>query len=1033
MRLALYLLAAGLIALSALAQVPISGDITAHMDSIIIAIPDATPSGLYLQPGSTSRDLWRVIIQNILTGQYDVADSLAEDLDYRVVEFTNTAVTPNKVYYILERTPESTSRYWGTFVFNPAPDRCQIVIQCPHSVYDLNTGKQGFLVFRETGARACFINGAHRCNGETYTPCDGTTQVCSETSEPYRYSDQAHVVLSTFQITTEEMLAINPNVIVIQPHGFSKGTEDPDVIMSNGTRDTPSTDYLLTLRDNLLLQDNSLTFKIVHVDLDWDKLTAQNNVQGRLLNGSSDPCENPAYSATGRFLHLEQAYAKLRNTQSNWYKLANAVALTFPAQSQIISAQSGSWTDPSTWQGGVQPTVDDDVLISAGHTISVDDTTAVCHSLNFGNEEALIDMNAYSKLAVYGNITLAGVNHNVFSAGWSADSAYVCLAGSADTVYLRGWNTEGASTSFRDLIIDKDSASVVMTGGGGMRLAVQNSLDIVSGKLIFTPDDDLEARWASSGNLTNSQSLLVTVHPDGKLLMPDGDGTHFIRSGTGSVPIGLMTIYGEVELNDASSYDISIGGIDVKAGGTLLIGTGLGSTTYGPEFNPGTITVDSGGNVYNITTSDVWFDTSIVNLMDGGTYKTSSSTTVFPPTLINDGKVRYQRDPSTVTTDQVVVDTGYKHIEFSFNGNETRKIWTLADDRVVTDSFIVNNDAEVLIEAEDEFILTVGGTLRLTSGILNNSDADVALTLADGAMISRATGTITNTPTFQGMVDVRYTSYSDAIGTGPELPSDPSVLRHLIKIGTETVTLGADVTVNGTLSMENGVLTTGAHTITLANGATIDESTGITVQGKISATRNVALSTQETFGDLGVNIIADGAAPGATTVIRTTGTALTVNGETSISRYVDVTPTVNSGLQATMVLHYVDDETAGITETLLVPFRSDNGGVSWTQCAGVMDVDANTCTISGIDSFSRWTLAPATGFICGDVNDDAAINLLDILFLISYIYGNPQGPAPDPIASGDVNGGDGAVNLLDILYLISYIYGSPTGPAPDCP
>ncbi len=70
-------------------------------------------------------------------------------------------------------------------------------------------------------------------------------------------------------------------------------------------------------------------------------------------------------------------------------------------------------------------------------------------------------------------------------------------------------------------------------------------------------------------------------------------------------------------------------------------------------------------------------------------------------------------------------------------------------------------------------------------------------------------------------------------------------------------------------------------------------------------------------------------------------------------------------------------------------------------------------------------------YICGDVNADQAVNLIDILYLIDYKYGTPPGPAPQPEESGDVNH-DGAINLIDILYLIDYKYGTPPGPAPDC-
>jgi hypothetical protein len=74
----------------------------------------------------------------------------------------------------------------------------------------------------------------------------------------------------------------------------------------------------------------------------------------------------------------------------------------------------------------------------------------------------------------------------------------------------------------------------------------------------------------------------------------------------------------------------------------------------------------------------------------------------------------------------------------------------------------------------------------------------------------------------------------------------------------------------------------------------------------------------------------------------------------------------------------------------------------------------------------------ACDWICGDVEPDGDINLLDILYLIAFIYNEPPGPAPDPMMAGDVNN-DLAHNLLDILDLISYVYDEPPGDAPNCP
>lgn len=70
-------------------------------------------------------------------------------------------------------------------------------------------------------------------------------------------------------------------------------------------------------------------------------------------------------------------------------------------------------------------------------------------------------------------------------------------------------------------------------------------------------------------------------------------------------------------------------------------------------------------------------------------------------------------------------------------------------------------------------------------------------------------------------------------------------------------------------------------------------------------------------------------------------------------------------------------------------------------------------------------------FVCGDVNTDGNINLLDILYIIDHLYGSPTGNAPMPCDVGDVNN-DRSLNLLDILHLTDHLYGNPPGPEPNC-
>ncbi|SYZ73316.1 conserved hypothetical protein [Candidatus Zixiibacteriota bacterium] len=80
-----------------------------------------------------------------------------------------------------------------------------------------------------------------------------------------------------------------------------------------------------------------------------------------------------------------------------------------------------------------------------------------------------------------------------------------------------------------------------------------------------------------------------------------------------------------------------------------------------------------------------------------------------------------------------------------------------------------------------------------------------------------------------------------------------------------------------------------------------------------------------------------------------------------------------------------------------------------------------------------WLLARNSGWNavsagCGDINSDGLLNILDISFLINYLYKN--GPAPADINNADVNN-SGNLNILDVSSLIKYLYKS--GPALNCP
>jgi len=614
----------------------------------------------------------------------------------------------------------------------------------------------------------------------------------------------------------------------------------------------------------------------------------------------------------------------------------------------IVSANSGSWTEGSTWVGGLAPTSADDVLILSGHTISVDGATATCRSVNFGADDALIDLNANSTLTVYGNFTIFSTTHTVFSAGWSATDAYLKFAGSADQV-LSGFRTDGGSTSFRDVIVDKDGG-MLTTAGGGMRLGIQNSLEIVNGLFELAAGDDLEGRWASSGNYRGGNLPNIVIRGGGEFKLADGDGAHHMRSdydGGVQTPIGAVTVYGSATFRDGSTYRIRLTAVDIESGGKVITSLGMG----GGEFECGPLHIKAGAELENYTTSDCWGASAVVTLDAGGLFDTKSSTTVFPGSFANNGTVRYSRE---ATTDQAIVDMDYHDLEISLDA-DNNKNWLLAGDRTIAAGLKINYGANLVLTAGAARSLTVNTLLNLTSGQLINSDADVALTMAGGALIQRATGVITNSPFFAGPVDLRYTSTGATVTTGPEIPTTAGLIRNFTVDGDQGVNLSADITVTGTCTTTGSDLVTGSFGVTLGPAATLSEADGTTVLGTVAATRTLATAANEDFGGIGLELLAGAGAPGLTQAIRTTGVSRDINGADGIEREFLVTAANNDGLDARVIFHYDTSELNGIAENTLGLYTSGDGGNVWSGPFGGATA-GRTVTATGLNSLALLTL-----------------------------------------------------------------------------
>ena len=179
-----------------------------------------------------------------------------------------------------------------------------------------------------------------------------------------------------------------------------------------------------------------------------------------------------------------------------------------------------------------------------------------------------------------------------------------------------------------------------------------------------------------------------------------------------------------------------------------------------------------------------------------------------------------------------------------------------------------------------------------------------------------------------------------------------------LAVEAQTVRVQNDATVrvqhDASWNLKGGTMDFGGSGAT----ARLNEQSGARVAGgQLTATRALSSPSSADPAGLGLQITA-AADLGDVTVTRGHTVQDAPNNNEGIARYYDVSPSQNnSGLSAELTFSYNDAELNGLTESELEFFKSTDGGTSWSE-EGVdsRDATANTVTLGGIGSLSRWTL-----------------------------------------------------------------------------
>ncbi|MCX6351289.1 MAG: T9SS type A sorting domain-containing protein, partial [Bacteroidetes bacterium] len=202
-------------------------------------------------------------------------------------------------------------------------------------------------------------------------------------------------------------------------------------------------------------------------------------------------------------------------------------------------------------------------------------------------------------------------------------------------------------------------------------------------------------------------------------------------------------------------------------------------------------------------------------------------------------------------------------------------------------------------------------------------------------------------------------------GVAPHITLPSMTLSNLTIARHNGVTISSgNLNIQDSIDMLGGILFTDtvsfSNKIVLASGGNLNESDTSYIWGTIEQTKNVPLSTDVNFGDMGVTINAATTSPGSTVVTRKQNviSGLTGHNGQAVKGFKttwDIVPTTNTNLGATLTMHYNGAFLNNIVETSLDLFVDHGSG--WDH-AGLVSINttANTITSRPQSHFSNFTL-----------------------------------------------------------------------------
>lgn len=540
----------------------------------------------------------------------------------------------------------------------------------------------------------------------------------------------------------------------------------------------------------------------------------------------------------------------------------------------------------------------------------------------------------------------------------STDNAYITTT-TAATITLSANATVGSLTILNDatgnvvLILDVQTNVLTVNGGfntninagGGtnttLSLRVGNSPGayVLNGSAIFGNNSNTSSKigftGSAAGTTTGTVMFKGDVYFGAVYTLLTGNISKYIWDASSS-----QTIYTNANNNVYLNGTCQIGSTNSPT--VTLSGTTSTSMYVSGLAGVGDLTVktgstlDLGGKFWNKATTGGSAAGGVFTLESGSTLKLAGTT----------GGQAGSNFPLNFTTSNPVIDIS-SIVEYNGTGNQT--IYDVAS------------------PGYGKLVLTNNSIKRATSGLDVRGDFtnNTTSTFNGGTSLSHVfkgnwindgsfTYTTTSSITFSGTSNQSiggvattsfYDLYNSNTSTGLTLNTGIQVVNVLNMSGAT-----ANINLNGN---NIDLLSTGS----ISGESNTDRIYGST--GLITTTRNLSNIVALDVAGLGC-LLTTTANMGSTTISRghsaQYGSGL-VN--STIERYYSISPTNNSGLNATMQFNYFDNELNGLSanESGFELYRSTDGGSTWTERFGAVVPASNNVTLSLIDAFSLWTVS----------------------------------------------------------------------------